>query len=205
MAREARVCIVHGGGAQISAVARARGIESRFVGGRRVTDRQTLACVREGLAAVSDELCAALAGRRPRLRSRSPTVSSRRGARPSWVSWVSPSACATGAIVAALGEGLVPVVAPLGTRRDGRRSSTSTPTTPRPRSQRRSRPTSSSSSPTCPACSTSAAPCSRRSPPRARRRARAAACCPSWRPARRRCSAASRACTIGIAGTVVTP
>ena len=32
MAREARICVVHGGGAQISALARLRGIDYRLVG-----------------------------------------------------------------------------------------------------------------------------------------------------------------------------
>ena len=58
MARDARICVVHGGGPQISALARERGVEPHFVGGRRVTDEPMLACVREGLAAVSAELCA---------------------------------------------------------------------------------------------------------------------------------------------------
>lgn len=58
-----RLCLVHGGGAQISALMRRRGIEPRFVGGRRATDLPTLACVRQALAGVSDELVAALAGR----------------------------------------------------------------------------------------------------------------------------------------------
>ena len=60
IARNARVCIVHGGGAQISALARERGVEPHFVGGRRVTDEPMLACVRAGLATVSDEICSAL-------------------------------------------------------------------------------------------------------------------------------------------------
>ena len=53
--------LVHGGGAQISALMRRRGIEPRFVGGRRFTDLPTLACVRTALADVSDELAAAVA------------------------------------------------------------------------------------------------------------------------------------------------
>lgn len=58
-----RLCLVHGGGAQISALMRARGIEPRFVGGRRATDLPTLACVRQALAGVSDGLVEALAER----------------------------------------------------------------------------------------------------------------------------------------------
>jgi acetylglutamate kinase len=52
--------LVHGGGAQISALMRRRGIEPRFVGGRRFTDLPSLACVRKALADVSDELAAAI-------------------------------------------------------------------------------------------------------------------------------------------------
>lgn len=48
--------LVHGGGAQISALMRRRGIEPRFVEGRRVTDLPVLACVRMALSGVSDEL-----------------------------------------------------------------------------------------------------------------------------------------------------
>ncbi len=59
----ARLCLVHGGGAQISALMRRRGIEPRFVGGRRATDLPTLACVRQALAGVSDGLVEALAAR----------------------------------------------------------------------------------------------------------------------------------------------
>ena len=56
-----QLVIVHGGGAQISALMRRRGIEPRFVGGRRFTDLPSLACVRKALADVSDELAAAIA------------------------------------------------------------------------------------------------------------------------------------------------
>jgi acetylglutamate kinase len=52
--------VVHGGGAQISELMRRRGIEPRFVAGRRFTDLPTLACVRSALATVSDGLVAEL-------------------------------------------------------------------------------------------------------------------------------------------------
>ncbi len=45
---------------QISALMRRRGIEPRFVDGRRFTDLPSLACVRSALATVSDELAAEL-------------------------------------------------------------------------------------------------------------------------------------------------
>jgi len=48
--------LVHGGGAQITALMERRGIAPRFVDGRRFTDLPTLACARVALADVSDEL-----------------------------------------------------------------------------------------------------------------------------------------------------
>ena len=114
MARDARVCIVHGGGAQITAVARARGIEPHFVGGRRVTDAAMLACVREGLGTVSEELCAALraAGLAP-LAFAGGVVEVRRTPELGFVG--EPTGVRDGEILAALDAGLVPVIAPLGT------------------------------------------------------------------------------------------
>jgi len=52
--------IVHGGGAQITALMERRGIPARFVEGRRFTDLPTLACARVALADVSDDLAEAL-------------------------------------------------------------------------------------------------------------------------------------------------
>jgi len=52
--------LVHGGGAQITALMERRGIPSRFVDGRRFTDLPTLACARVALAGVSDGLVDAL-------------------------------------------------------------------------------------------------------------------------------------------------
>ena len=113
MAREARICIVHGGGAQISALARERGIEPRFVGGRRVTDAAMLACVSEGLAAVSAELCGALrgAGLAP-VAFAEGVVDARRV--PALGHVGEPLGARADAIWQALGDSLVPVVAPLG-------------------------------------------------------------------------------------------
>jgi len=48
--------LVHGGGAQITALMETRGIVSRWVDGRRFTDLPTLACARVALADVSDSL-----------------------------------------------------------------------------------------------------------------------------------------------------
>ena len=55
-----RVCVVHGAGPQISREMERRGIEVRFVGGRRVTTAAGLEVVRESFAAVNAALCAAI-------------------------------------------------------------------------------------------------------------------------------------------------
>jgi acetylglutamate kinase len=108
-----RVCVVHGAGAQISREMERQGIEIRFVGGRRVTSRRALRVVRESLRAVNRELCAAIgpsaigfmgdgigleADRIPELG----LVGEPRPSRPE-------------ALLAELGRGRIPVVAPLAT------------------------------------------------------------------------------------------
>ena len=114
MARDARICVVHGGGPQISALARERGVEPHFVGGRRVTDEPMLACVREGLAAVSAELCAALAEAGPQADRASPTARSTCAASPSSASSASPRARAWTRSATRSPAAACPVVAPLG-------------------------------------------------------------------------------------------
>ncbi|HEY1479792.1 MAG TPA: hypothetical protein VGF46_07160, partial [Gaiellales bacterium] len=52
--------VVHGGGPQITALMRERGLEPRYAGGRRITDEASLACVEQGLRAVNAALCADL-------------------------------------------------------------------------------------------------------------------------------------------------
>jgi acetylglutamate kinase len=54
------LCVVHGAGPQISAEMQRRGLDVHFVGGRRVTSAAGLEVVREALAAVNAELCAAI-------------------------------------------------------------------------------------------------------------------------------------------------
>jgi acetylglutamate kinase len=118
IAAVARVCVVHGGGPQISALARARGIEPRFVAGRRCTDAATLACVREGLAAVTSELCGALqlAGLSP-LAFAGGIVDARRVPGLGLVG--EPRGVRAEAVLIALSEGLVPVIGPLGVDEGG--------------------------------------------------------------------------------------
>ena len=54
------VVVVHGAGPQITSELQARGLPVTFVGGRRVTDRATLAVVRDSLVAVGAGLSDAL-------------------------------------------------------------------------------------------------------------------------------------------------
>ena len=60
LAAEHEVCVVHGAGPQITLELKRFGIESRFVGGRRVTSAAALAVVRSSFQAVNHALCAAL-------------------------------------------------------------------------------------------------------------------------------------------------
>jgi acetylglutamate kinase len=55
-----RVCVVHGAGPQISQEMERRGLEVRFVGGRRVTTAEGIEVVRESFRAVNAALCAAI-------------------------------------------------------------------------------------------------------------------------------------------------
>jgi acetylglutamate kinase len=60
----ARLAVVHGGGAQVTALASRLGIESRLVGGRRVTDPPALDVLKMVIAGrLNVELCAALQAR----------------------------------------------------------------------------------------------------------------------------------------------
>ena len=109
-----RLVIVHGGGAQISALMRRRGIEPRFVDGRRVTDLPSLACVRSALASVSDGLAAALAerGLAAAALRQGEVLRAERVVELGLVGRV--AAIDTGPITAAWAAGRVPLVAPVG-------------------------------------------------------------------------------------------
>ena len=52
------VCVVHGAGPQISDEMARRGLEVRFVGGRRITTPEALEVVRESFASVNAAVCA---------------------------------------------------------------------------------------------------------------------------------------------------
>jgi acetylglutamate kinase len=57
------VCVVHGAGARISAALHEAGIESTFVGGRRVTTEEALPVVREAFRRENRSLCAEIGSR----------------------------------------------------------------------------------------------------------------------------------------------
>ena len=63
-----RLCVVHGGGPQATALSRQLGLEPRIIGGRRITDEKTLQVMKRVIAGeVNVDLCAALraAGLKP--------------------------------------------------------------------------------------------------------------------------------------------
>ena len=105
------VVVVHGAGPQISAEMVRRGIEVRFVNGRRVTTGAALEVVRESLAAVNDELCTAIGPlARPLLGDEIGLVAVHV---PALGLVGDPVPTRPAAVEAALASGLIPVVAPL--------------------------------------------------------------------------------------------
>lgn len=105
------VVVVHGAGPQISAEMERRGLPVEFVGGRRVTTAAGLAVVRELLAEVNAQVCAAIGPRAV------PLMGDEIGLEATQVPELGlvgePLPCAPEPVRAALAEGLVPVVAPL--------------------------------------------------------------------------------------------
>jgi acetylglutamate kinase len=105
------VCVVHGAGPQISEEMERRGLEVRFVGGRRFTTAATLEVVSESLAAVNAAVCAAIGPDAVPLAGEEAGLEAEQLPELGLVGRPLPSAPA--AVVAALAEGLVPVVSPL--------------------------------------------------------------------------------------------
>jgi acetylglutamate kinase len=105
------VCVVHGAGPQISKEMELRGLEVRFVGGRRVTNAEALQVVRESLAAVNAAVCAAIGADAVALAGDEAGLEAEQLPELGLVGRPVPSAPA--AVVAALAGGLVPVVSPL--------------------------------------------------------------------------------------------
>ena len=105
------VCVVHGAGPQISEEMERFGIPVEFVGGRRRTSRAALDVVRESMAEVNAELCAALGD------VAVPVFGDLAGffAVPvPPLGWVGdPLPCRPKQVLDTLAAGLVPVVAPI--------------------------------------------------------------------------------------------
>lgn len=105
------VCVVHGAGPQISQEMERRGLEVRFVEGRRYTSPEALAVVRDSLSEVNARLLAALGASAVGL------MGDEAGVKASQVEGLGevgePLPTAPEAIVAALAAGKIPVVAPL--------------------------------------------------------------------------------------------
>jgi acetylglutamate kinase len=111
LAETEQVVVVHGAGPQISAEMERRGLRVEFVGGRRVTCRDALEVVRESMAEVNAALCAAIGD------LALPLFGDAIGLRATQVASLGlvgdPEPCAPDVVVAAMDEGLIPVVAPL--------------------------------------------------------------------------------------------
>ena len=105
------VVVVHGAGPQITAAMELRGISPTFVAGRRVTTAEVLDVVREGLAAVNEEVCHAIGEDAVGLFGDEIGLQARQVSDLGLVGAPVPSA--PPAVVEALAAGRVPVVAPL--------------------------------------------------------------------------------------------
>ena len=106
-----QVCVVHGAGPQISAEMERRGLEIRFVGGRRVTTPEALAVVRESFVRVNAAVCGAIGERALSLDGDEIGLTAVQVPELGLVG--SPVPCAPAPILGALAAGLVPVVSPL--------------------------------------------------------------------------------------------
>ena len=111
------VVVVHGAGPQITEEMERRGIEPRFVDGRRVTTAEVLNVVRSSFAEVNDEVSAAIGPQAL------PLWGDEIGLRASQVESLGlvgdPIPVAPPTVEAALAEGRIPVIAPLAAREDG--------------------------------------------------------------------------------------
>ena len=103
--------VVHGAGPQITDELTRRGIEARFVRGRRVTTPEVLEVVRESLDGVNAEVCAAIGPTALPLRGEDVGLRARQV--PSLGLVGEPEPCAPGAVLDAVAAGRVPVVSPL--------------------------------------------------------------------------------------------
>lgn len=105
------VCVVHGAGPQISERMRRRGIEVRFVDGRRYTTAEGIEVVRESLAEVNAALCAAIGPRAVGLMG--DEIGLRAVRVPALGHVGDPLPSRPRAVADALRDGAIPVVAPI--------------------------------------------------------------------------------------------
>jgi len=105
------VCVVHGAGPQISDEMARRGLEVRFVNGRRVTTPEALEVVRDSFGAVSAAVCAAIGADALPLAGDEVGLEAEQMPELGLVGRPVPSQ--PPAVVEALEQGLVPVVSPL--------------------------------------------------------------------------------------------
>jgi acetylglutamate kinase len=105
------VVVVHGAGPQISQEMERRGLEVRFVGGRRVTTPEALEVVRESFAAVNAAICAAIGDAAVPLAG--DEIGLEADAVPELGLVGTPRPCAPQAVLDALAAGCVPVATPL--------------------------------------------------------------------------------------------
>jgi len=105
------VCVVHGAGPQISEEMERRGLEVRFVKGRRVTTPEALEVVRDSFSAINAAVCAAIGADALPLAGDEVGLEAEQIEELGLVGQPVPSRPA--AVVEALERGLVPVVSPL--------------------------------------------------------------------------------------------
>ena len=105
------VCVVHGAGPQITDEMTRRNLVVQFVGGRRVTTPEVLEVVRESFTSVNAAVCAAVGPNAVPLAGDEIGLEAEQLPELGLVGRPLPSA--PPAVLAALGAGLVPVVAPL--------------------------------------------------------------------------------------------
>jgi acetylglutamate kinase len=111
LAEDHAVCVVHGAGPQISREMELRGLEVRFVDGRRVTTEEGIEVVRELLAEVNARICAAIGPQAVGLMGDEIGLLAEQVEELGLVGDPLPSR--PGAVLDALAAGLIPVVAPL--------------------------------------------------------------------------------------------
>lgn len=111
MAAGRSVCVVHGAGPQISERMRWRGLEVRFVDGRRYTSAEGIEVVRESLAEVNAALCAAIGPRAVGLMG--DEIGLLAAPVPELGHVGDPLPSRPRAVAEALRAGLIPVVAPI--------------------------------------------------------------------------------------------